>query len=321
MSSYDPLPVVVVGGGMSGVACARALDAAGVAVLVRDRGKRIGGRMAVRTTQGRPVDVGAAYFTVRSEEFRAVVDGWAERGLARPWTDTFHVAGPHGLEGTSSGPMRWAAPGGLRSLVEDLAAGLVVERDRDVAEVDAGPLVDGEPVRAVVLAMPDPQAVDLLSDELSEERDKLYDAAWEPALSLYAGWEKRCWPEVDGVFVNGSDTLSWIADDGRRRGDDAPVLVAHSSPALAALHLDDPDAARDALVAATRQVLGIESEPEWAVVKRWGLARPSQPREEPFHLGQALVGLCGDGWCAPARIEAAFLSGARLGAALSARLG
>ena len=60
MSSYDPLPVVVVGAGMSGVACARALDAAGVGAVVRDRGKRIGGRMAVRTTEGRPVDAAAA---------------------------------------------------------------------------------------------------------------------------------------------------------------------------------------------------------------------------------------------------------------------
>ncbi|MGN6331633.1 MAG: NAD(P)/FAD-dependent oxidoreductase [Motilibacteraceae bacterium] len=321
MSSYDPLPVVVVGAGMSGVACARALDAAGLNVVVRDRGKRIGGRMAIRTTQERPVDVGAAYFTVRSDEFGAVVRDWEQRGLARPWTDTFHVAGPDGIEGTSSGPVRWAARGGLRSLVEDLAEGLAVERFHDVAEVDAGPVVDGEPARAVVLAMPDPQAVDLLSDELSEERSLLYDAAWEPALSLYAGWSERCWPEIDGVFVNGSDSLSWIADDGRRRGDGAPVLVAHSSPQLAALHLDDPDGARDALIAAVRRVLGIDRDPEWAVVKRWGLARPSQPREESFHLGDSLVGLCGDGWCAPSRIEAAFLSGSRLGAALAGRLG
>ena len=85
--------VVVVGAGIAGVACARELRARGVDVRVLERAGHPGGRMASPALHGRPVDLGAAYLTARDPEFTRVVRGWAERGLARPWTDTFAVAG------------------------------------------------------------------------------------------------------------------------------------------------------------------------------------------------------------------------------------
>lgn len=313
-------PVVVVGAGIAGVACARELRAAGLPVVVRDRGRRVGGRMAVRTVEGRPVDVGASYLTARDPAFVELVEDWEARGLARRWTDTFATAGAAGLVGATTGPLRWAAPRGLRSLVEDLAADLEVESGAEVSEVAPGPLVDGLPARAVVLAMPDPQARDLLSEDLAAEVLAAGGSAWEPVLALYAAWDQRTWAALDGVFVNDADVLGWVADDGRRRGDDAPVLVAHSTASYAATHLDDPAAATGPMLAALRRLLGIRDEPRWAEVKRWSLARPARSRSEPFHLGDALVGLCGDGWHGPPRVEAAFLSGRALGRELARRL-
>lgn len=312
--------VVVVGAGMAGVSCALELHGAGVDVRLLDRGRRLGGRMAARTLDGRPVDLGASYLTVRDAAFADVIRGWQDRGLARPWTEVFHVAGPDGIDGTSTGPMRWSSPRGLRSLVEDLAEGLGARYPAEVEEVSPGPLVDAEPVDAVVLAMPDPQARDLVSEVLVEEAAALEGRGWEPALALVAGWDERCWPDVDGVFVNGCDELAWIADDGRRRGDAAPVLVAHSTAGFAAGLLDEPEAALEPMLARLRSVLGIRREPRWALVKRWSLARPREGRDAPYHLGHAGVGLCGDGWHGPPRVEAAFLSGRALGRALVERL-
>jgi hypothetical protein len=313
-------PVVVIGAGIAGVSCARVVRDAGHAVRVVDRGRRIGGRMAVRTLHGRPVDVGAAYLTAREPAFRSIVDDWCARGLARPWTDTFHLATPAGIVGTTTGPMRYATPGGLRSLVEDLAGSLDVEHPRDVEVVGPGPTVDGEPAAAVALAMPDPQAADLLADGLAAERLLAAGSAWEPVLTLVAGYRARCWPRVDGVFVNDSPVLEFVADDGARRGDGAPVLVAHADPVLAAGHLDDPAAALPALLAELHAVLGIRDQPDWVDVRRWGLARPALMRSDSHHLGRAMVGLAGDGWHGPPRIEAACLSGRALGAEIAERL-
>ncbi|MCU1689671.1 MAG: protoporphyrinogen oxidase, partial [Jatrophihabitantaceae bacterium] len=228
--------VLIVGAGLAGVACAQALAARDVPVAVVDRGKRIGGRMAVRTNDDRPVDIGASYFTVSDPRFQAVVDGWAARGLAREWTDTFSAVSADAPALTSSsGPMRWGSAGGLRSLVEDLARGLDISQ-RAVGQiapsVDGGLLADGTAYRAIVLAMPDPQASRMLHPSLASDADRL-DQTYDPVLALTASWPVRNWAPVDGVFINGDADLSFIADDGRRRGDGAPVLVAHSTPAFA----------------------------------------------------------------------------------------
>ncbi|MDH5278338.1 MAG: NAD(P)-binding protein [Actinomycetota bacterium] len=313
--------VLVVGGGIAGVACARVLHDAGVRVRVRDRGRRLGGRMAVRTVDDRPVDVGAAYFTADSPAFTQVVESWVAAGLARPWTDTFHVATPDdGITGTVTGPVRYATPGGLRSLVEQLAVGLDVTHADDVESVTAGPLVDGEPYAAVALAMPAPQADDLLPAAIAEEAPTA-PRLWEPALSLVTLWDERVWPALDGVFVHDSPVLTWVADDGSRRGDGAAVLVAHSDPVLAAAHLDDPAAAVPAMLDELRRTLRIDAVPSGHFVKRWSLAKPVDVVTMPFHLGPARVGRCGDGWHGRSRIESAYLSGSALGRGLRTLLG
>lgn len=307
---------LVVGGGISGIACAAALRDAGRPVVVRDRGHRLGGRMAVRTVDGRPVDVGAAYFTVTHPRFREVVERWVDLDLVRPWTDTFHVGAPDGLIGTRTGPMRYAAQLGLRSLVEELALGLPLTPHDEVAEVGPGPVVDGVPYTTVALAVPGPQALDVLADSLTDER-AASAGLWEPCIAVVATFDGRSWPELDGVFVNDSPVLTFIADDGRRRGDGAPVLVAHVQPVLSAAHLDDPDTVIPLALAEMSAVLGLRSDPAAVFAKRWSLAKPVNPRPEPFWLGRERVGICGDAWHGPSRIESAYLSGRALGRALA----
>ncbi len=313
-STEEPLPVIVVGGGIAGISCAAALHRAGVVVRVLDRGRRLGGRMAVRMLDGRPIDLGASYFTVREDEFAQQAADWARRGLARVWTDRFHTSDGDGLGEIRPGPQRWAAKAGLRSLVDDLAEGLTIEQ-RAARSVSAGPVVDGVTAAAVVLAMPDPQARPLLGEGLARVRDAAHHR-WRPSLALAARWPARIWPDIDGVFVSGRSTLQWIADDGRRRGDDAPVLVAHAVEDFARQHLHDPDAAAPAMIADVQRALGFDAEPEWSMVQRWTYAQPTQPRHAPFLLSDG-VGLCGDGWSDRPRIEAAWLSGRRLGDALT----
>lgn len=329
------MSVCVVGAGLAGIACARALQDRGRAVTVLERSRLPGGRMASPRLHGRPVDLGASYLTVRDPQFGAVVEQWARRGLARPWTDTFHVLPkgsqighvlPEGSQtghvlaegSTKAGPVRWGAPLGLRSLVADLAAGLDVRLQVEVRQVSHGPTVDGAPYDAVVLAMPDPQALAVLPESLAAERAALVGRAWRPVIALAAGWSRRSWT-LEGAFVHDDPALSFVADDGRRRGDGAAVLVAHSTAELAARHLAAPEAAVPELVAALRRVLDLP-DPQWTVVHRWTWARPDGDREASFRLGESGVGLCGDGWGA-SRVETAWRSGTDLGAALADRLG
>ena len=226
------MAVVVVGAGIAGIACAVELKAAGVEVRVVERARTVGGRMASRRIEGRPVDLGAAYFTVRDPEFAQVVARWRSVGLIRPWTSELAVFGGSGERSRAPGPVRWAAAGGLRSLVAALAEGLPVTLQRPVERVDPGPTVDGETADAVVLAMPDPQARRLLPDG-SAAAARLEGREWRPVIAVAAGWARREWPPMTAAFVNDHPVLSLVADDGDRRGDGAPVLVAGEPEAAA----------------------------------------------------------------------------------------
>ena len=313
-----PASVAVVGGGMSGLAAAGELHRRGLDVVVIDRGQRLGGRLGARTLRGtglpydgRIVDLGASYLTADDPRFVELVGRWTADGLAREWTDTFHVAGPAGITGTTSGPLRYAAPGGLRSLADDLALQLPsVVNPRAVESVERsgdGVLVDGDRFDAAVLAMPDAQVLDVLGDD-DPLVARLDDVVWEPVLVLVAAFASRRWPDdLEGLFVNGDPVLSFVADDGRRRGDGAPVLVAHSTPAFAADRLDDPSAAAPELIDRLGAVLGVPA-PAWHEVKRWSLAKPDGHRAEAYAL-DGPIAVCGDAWGARPRVQTAWLSG------------
>ncbi|MBJ7336997.1 NAD(P)-binding protein [Mycolicibacterium sp.] len=304
--------VAVVGAGLSGAACAHALRARGVAVDIVDRGRAPGGRMASPVLHDRRVDIGAAYFTVKEPEFEPVVAAWTAQGLARSWTDTFDVFSADGHRQTS-GPMRYATPGGLRALVratlpDGVRTGDAVERLDDLDH------------DAVVLAMPDPQAARLALDAVDW-------VDYEPVITVVAEWSRRCWPISDAAFVNDDDDVTTIADDGSRRGDGAAVLVTHTTAQRARAHLEAPDGAVTPVLAALRRVLDVTEAPQWTHAHRWTFAKPVATHdEEAFGLVSRdgrLLGLCGDSWCpsgAP-RIESAWLSGHRLGSALATRLG
>ncbi|MGW0157854.1 NAD(P)/FAD-dependent oxidoreductase [Mycobacterium sp. NPDC003323] len=302
--------VAVIGAGLSGAACAQSLRENGVTVEIFERGRAPGGRMASPSLHGRRVDLGAAYFTAKDPDFCAVVDDWVARGLARPWTDTFDAVSPAGRDATT-GPVRFSTPDGLRALVRDVLA-------EDVSLTAVVDSLDDLPHDAVVLAMPDPQAA-----RLAPEAAHWVD--YEPVIAVAAGWADRCWTMADAAFVNDDPDLSFVADDGARRGDGAAVLVAHTTAARAREHLDRPDDAVAPVLTALRRLLDIDAQPDWTHAHRWTFAKPAGTHgDAEFGLSTAgrPLGLCGDSWCptgAP-RVESAWLSGRRLGAALAAAL-
>jgi predicted NAD/FAD-dependent oxidoreductase len=213
--------------------------------------------------------------------------------------------------------VRWAAPGGLASLVADLATRLDVQLGRAVRRVGPGPAVDGEPADVVVLAMPDPQAAALL-DPASPARAQVTGQAWHPAIAVVAGWAQREWAPLPAAFINGHPVLTALADDGDRRGDGAPVLVAHTTAAVAHEHEADPEAAIGPAVDAVRELLGVAAPPTWTHARYWPCASPAGVREQPFHLDDEGIALAGDGWGSP-RVETAWHSGTLLARAIARR--
>jgi renalase len=294
--------VVVVGAGIAGLACARELVAGGARVRVHERGRVVGGRLASKRIDGRYADLGAAYFVADDPDFAALAGSWRERGLARPWTDTLAVFPGE----PTTGPMRWAAPGGLRSLATVLADGLDVVLSSELTGIP-------EDADAVVLAMPGPQALRL--DPPAAVADAARAQVWEPVLAAVCTYPERVWPGLHGAFVNDHPVLATIFDDGDRRGDGAPVLVAHSTAGFARPRLADPAAAAGELAAAVNEVLGLTARPE-VHVHRWTYAQPVS-KSEPSFATDGRVWLAGDAFGKP-RVQTAWLSGRAVARAILA---
>ena len=302
------MTVIVVGAGIAGLACARELLDAGVPVRVLERGPEVGGRLASARCDGRYADVGAAYLTAGDPAFAGRLATWRIDGLARPWTDTFAVYRGDGSRAEdTTGPMRWSAPGGLRSLAVDLARELDVTLNYEVTALPAA--------AAVVLAMPGPQAR-RIADLPAARRQR-----WSPAVTAVLTYPERGWPDFHGAFVNGHPVLATVCDDGDRRGDRAPVLVAHSTAEFARRHERDPQAAGPELNKAVEDLFGVRAIS--TRVHYWPYATPEPPAgfsgfsapsegpgagSRPSYARHGDVYLAGDAFGHP-RVQTAWLSG------------
>jgi len=233
--------VIVIGVGMAGLACARALKGAGRRVLVLDKSRGIGGRVATRRVGldmgAARFDHGAQYITVRTPEFSRFLETLPQ--AVGPWQDG--TAHPHfvGLPGMSGLPRAMAQGLEVRQGVEVTALDPVPGGWRVMAGTDAF-----EAAR-LVLTVPAPQALRLLGDHPLAEA--LAGVGMAPCLTLMAAFPL----DAPRPFVNRRDPdqpLAWIAQDSTKPGRAGPVTtwVAQAGPDWSAQHLE---LGRDAIAA------------------------------------------------------------------------
>ncbi len=98
--------VVVIGAGLAGLMSAQQLQESGHEVVVLDKGKSPGGRLATRRIGDATLDHGAQFFTVREREFEHHVQQWIQAGVVREWCRGFSAQdghpryiGAHGMNG------------------------------------------------------------------------------------------------------------------------------------------------------------------------------------------------------------------------------
>ncbi|HSO35194.1 MAG TPA: FAD-dependent oxidoreductase, partial [Labilithrix sp.] len=163
--------IIVVGAGLSGLACARTLADHGLEVLVLDKGRAPGGRASTRHEPGqRAFDHGAQFFTARGEWLVRNVAAWAREGVVARWSPrTSPAAG--GRSGPRDGETWWVGTPGMGSLAQHLARGLDVRTSSTVTSLAHRPgawTVDVAAVahqaEALVLALPAPQCATLVGD-------------------------------------------------------------------------------------------------------------------------------------------------------------
>ncbi len=305
------MKIAIVGSGLSGLACADQLVAAGHRVRLFDKARGPGGRMSTRraeTAAGQvSFDHGAQYFTARDPAFRAAVDGWHEIGAAAPWP----AAGAEAWVGVPA----MNAPAKLLAARHDVTWSTPVEAL--VAQQDGWQLqsdqetIDGSH-DAVVLAMPAEQAAALLAPCNAGFRAIAEQTVSAPCWTLMLAFDEPL--DTDRLTIRDDAVIGWAArnsDKPGRTGPDAWVIQASPAWSLDHLESSQADVVR-ALSARFAGLLGITlADPLIATAHRWRFARSGRTGHHALYDEDRQLGVCGD-WLIGPRVECAWLSGVAL---------
>jgi len=120
---------------MAGLTCAQQLKQAGYRVVVLEKSRGVGGRMATRRLHNTFADHGACYLTPKCDRFRTFVKQLLETGILSVWTHVVHEMGPDGSLKTPPSKdhsPRYIAPGGMTTIAKHLANGLDIRLNQRV---------------------------------------------------------------------------------------------------------------------------------------------------------------------------------------------
>ncbi|MBK9519568.1 MAG: FAD-dependent oxidoreductase [Anaeromyxobacter sp.] len=329
--------VLIVGAGVAGLACARALAEAGRPALLLERARGVGGRCATRRLEGQPLDHGPAFLHGSDPGFLAALAAVPATALPGWPSGVSGTGQPCQAEAFRPGEVRLAFAEGVNAFPRHLATGLEVRLEAEVTTLEeAGSRLRlqtaaGQPLEApaVVLALAAEQAGRLLGTlpaalpEVRGARALLDLSRSHACLALLAvygeeaprpGWQV-CYPEA-------SRALQLVSHDSSKRPAGARVaLVLQARPAWSRAHLEDP-AWPVALLEEAGRVLGPwAARPAASHAHRWRHARTDRAAElaGPLLLtlpGGGRLGVCGDRFAPGGGVEAAWRSGRLMAARL-----
>ncbi len=300
---------------MSGLTAAIELERCGIGVVIVDKGRAVGGRMASRRVGPARFDHGAQHFSARDARFSSQVDAWTTAGLVRTWFRSQSLTNPDRGEEPRNVPI-----GGMRNLPEHLAAGLdvrtgvvvtAVSRTADGATVRSRDQPDLD-VEGVILTAPVPQTMTMLEHGDIKipppVRSSLEAIRYDACLAVMAELDGPS-GLPDGHLSPSTGPVAWIGDNQDKGTSAVPAVTIHSTPEFADDHQREvSDASAEALVEAAERLMASN-----AATTQHHLWRYAQPRTT-LDVGAVSLApsspviLAGEVF-AGARVEGAYLSG------------
>ena len=302
--------ILIVGAGLTGLIAAGELKSSRRDVLVIDKSRGVGGRLATRRIGNAAFDHGAQFITARNLRFTDLLKEWQELGLLEEW-----------YRGTEDDHIRWRGNSSMTAAAKHLAKSLnvLLEKRMTALKRDGlqwlAVLENEETIRAktVLLTAPVPQSLALLDAggvELEASiREQLEGVEYEPCIAVLAILKGKSNLPQPGFVKPEAGPIAWIADNQMKGISAVPAVTIHATPDFSLENWDaDRHQTARALLDAAVPWLGddiVEFQ-----VHAWRYARPVRTEENPYLLLHRLptLLLAGDAFGGP-RVEGAALSG------------
>lgn len=333
--------VAIIGAGLAGLTCAQQLNQAGYRVVVLEKSRGVGGRIATRRIQETLADHGVPGLQPQGRLVGQLIERLSDRGILQRWIDSVEPLPSVTSVTQSAAPLPlYTAPSGMTAVAKFLATDLEIWFNHQVDAIApmqehcwhltvAGAQETPHPLtaRAVVVAIPAPQALMLLTPLAETDLplpsgffQSLRSVEYNPCLSAIAAYscfeaqgslplatQKAC------TFANDSH-LAWIGlDSSKRPNPQTTIFVLHSTAEFAKPYLDvnDLNPAGRQLLSRAAQLLSPELDtPDWFQVHRWRYAFPHQPfNQDCLNAGTSVPLICCGDWCGGNLIESAMNSG------------
>lgn len=325
--------IAVIGAGIGGVSLARSL-AANHDVVVFEKGRGVGGRMASRYADPFRFDHGAQYFTQRDPRFIDMLSPLLADGTVRPWDGV--IARIEGGAVTSLAQPREPHLVGvpnMNSVVKALAHDLDLRAGVTIAPLAAPAngtwqLSDAEggdqgAFDWVVSTTTAHQTMALFADHGPTD-GPLTTTRMAPCYALMLGFTRQLDLPWVGAKVSGSP-IDWIGVNSTKPGRDAAnaTIVVHSTSDWAASHLgQDLELLGQKLGQALQEATGIDpAEAVYTSTHRWASARRlPQEDSKPYLDPLRRLAATGD-WTGGSRVEDAVLSALDLAVMIEAAEG
>ena len=304
---------LIIGAGMAGLSAARELTAQGWVVTILDKGRGVGGRMATRRIENTRADHGAQYFSVRTPEFRQLIDKLESEGIVEAWD----------LEKAGIEHPRYFGKNGMSTIPKYLAEGLNIklkERAVLIEEDGNGCLVTTEAgstynADAIILTLPAPQAAILLQDSkipLNETREHAFAAIrYQPCLAVLVLLKGPSQVPAPGLVKFEDGDFATVTDNQQKGiAPEQPTVTIHASSEFSLVNLEgDLPATGQKLLDQLTEWIPTESIIDYQVHRwRYSLAEIRSP--EPFAaLATPFPLLMGGDGFGMGNVEGAFQSG------------
>jgi renalase len=319
--------IAVIGAGVAGLTCAQKLQQAGRRVVVFDKSRGLGGRLATRRLADTHADHGVCYLQPKGAAFGKLIDELVNEQILRVWTQGIHRLSADGvLQPPAKFAPCYVAPSGATAIARYLGQNLEIINSQAItaiSPIDNGWQLDSADsqwnAEQVVVAVPPAQALamaGIVTDTHCSEQMSLVNFTTSiTAIAVFPKNQQAAVAQLTWQGIQGIDhpILGWIGlDSSKQLAPLQPVLVVQSSAAFAAEYFDAIDLemiGQKLLDSVAPFAIGLNS-PEILQVHRWGYAFAQNPLPDLFLTAQTEAPLyfCGD-WCGGNRVESAFLSG------------
>ena len=319
--------IAIIGAGISGLACASALNDAGYRVTVFEKSKGVSGRLSTRVTKHWQCDHGAQYFTADDSRFALEVKRWQQAGVADLWQPRLQVSDGLNFSEKPSTKNRYIGVPGNNSPAKFLAQRLNIQANTTINKIERHANkwqlisteqgINSQLFDALILAIPAPQAQVLLIERAPAFATLASSVKMRGCWTLMCQYNNQLKLPFDGLFIN-NNLLSWIARDSLKKGrtcgtntnhiNQTETWVLHAESEWSEAHIEDaPDDVASLMLDAFVHLGG--EVPAAFTAHRWRYADCLDYLDIGYAWDNDLqLGLCGD-WLNGGKVQGAWLSG------------